>query len=139
VHARRSDGETAPAGAQRIRPSARHTGTVEEEGFTYAGRNYRSLSAIALENHWRSLVRHYRGNLNRNLKKPSLHFERVNEVSFKLTTVRSPTYPASPATGMRNTWVATPATKIAADFQKSLKMYPPIVPGTPDPYTPPGQ
>jgi hypothetical protein len=26
-----------------------HTVTVEEEGFTYAGRNYRSLSAIARE------------------------------------------------------------------------------------------
>jgi hypothetical protein len=56
VQARRSDGEMAPEGAQRIRAGARlvrewngrtHTITVEEEGFTYAGRNYRSLSAIA--------------------------------------------------------------------------------------------
>jgi hypothetical protein len=56
VQARRSDGEIAPEGAQRIRAGARlvrewngrtHTVTVAEEGFTYAGRNYRSLSAIA--------------------------------------------------------------------------------------------
>lgn len=58
VEGRRSDGETAPEGAQRIRAGARlvrewngrtHTVTVEEEGFTYAGRDYRSLSAIARE------------------------------------------------------------------------------------------
>ena len=58
VQARRSDGEIAPEGAQRIRAGARlvrewngrtHTVTVEEDGFTYAGRNYRSLSAIARE------------------------------------------------------------------------------------------
>jgi arylsulfatase A-like enzyme len=42
-----------------------------------------------------------------------------------------------PATGMRNTWVAGPAMKIVADFETSLKKYPPITPGTPDPYTPP--
>ena len=56
VQARRSDGEIAQAGAQKIRAGARlvrewngraHTITVEEEGFTYAGRSYRSLSAIA--------------------------------------------------------------------------------------------
>ncbi len=54
--ARQSDGEIAPESAPRIRAGARlvrewngrtHTVTVEEEGFTYAGRNYRSLSAIA--------------------------------------------------------------------------------------------
>lgn len=48
----------AKNGAQRIRAGSRlvrewngrtHTVTVEEEGFTYAGRNYRSLSAIARE------------------------------------------------------------------------------------------
>jgi arylsulfatase A-like enzyme len=42
-----------------------------------------------------------------------------------------------PATGMRNTWVAGPAIKIVSDFEASLKRYPPITPGTPDPYTPP--
>jgi hypothetical protein len=56
VEARVSGAELAIEGAQRIRAGARlvrewngrtHTVTVEEEGFTYAGRNYRSLSAIA--------------------------------------------------------------------------------------------
>ena len=56
VQARRSGGELAPEVAQKIRAGARlvrewngrtHTITVEEDGFTYAGRNYRSLSAIA--------------------------------------------------------------------------------------------
>jgi hypothetical protein len=61
VQARRSDRdigaeEIHPEDTQRIRAGARlvrewngrtHTVTVEEEGFTYAGRNYRSLSAIA--------------------------------------------------------------------------------------------
>jgi arylsulfatase len=42
-----------------------------------------------------------------------------------------------PATGIRNTWSAGPALKIVADFEQSLKKYPPIAPGTPDPYTPP--
>jgi len=42
-----------------------------------------------------------------------------------------------PATGMRNTWSATPALKIVVEFEKSLKQYPPIPPGTPDPYSPP--
>jgi arylsulfatase A-like enzyme len=41
-----------------------------------------------------------------------------------------------PATGLRSTWVAGPAMNIVADFEKSLKKYPPIAPGTPDPYTP---
>jgi hypothetical protein len=58
VQARRSDGDIAPESTQRIRAGARlvrewngrtHTVTVEEEGFSYAGRNYRSLSAIARE------------------------------------------------------------------------------------------
>jgi hypothetical protein len=30
-----------------------------------------------------------------------------------------------------------PAMKIVSEFEQSLKKYPPIVPGTPDPYTPP--
>jgi arylsulfatase A-like enzyme len=42
-----------------------------------------------------------------------------------------------PATGMRNTWVAGPAMKIVSELEASLKKYPPIPPGTPDPYTPP--
>jgi arylsulfatase len=42
-----------------------------------------------------------------------------------------------PETGVRNTWVTEPAMKIVTDFEASLKKYPPIAPGTPDPYTPP--
>jgi arylsulfatase len=42
-----------------------------------------------------------------------------------------------PETGVRNTWVTGPAMKIVTDFEVSLKKYPPIAPGTPDPYTPP--
>jgi arylsulfatase len=36
-----------------------------------------------------------------------------------------------------NTWVADPMLKIVAEFEASLKKYPPIKLGTPDPYTPP--
>ena len=39
--------------------------------------------------------------------------------------------------GVYNTWVADPMMKILVDFQTSLKKYPPIKPGTPDPYMPP--
>jgi arylsulfatase len=39
--------------------------------------------------------------------------------------------------GPYNTWVAAPALKIIAEFEDSLKKYPPIKLGTPDPYTPP--
>ena len=58
LQAQRSDVKTAPESAQKIRAGARlvrewngraHTVIVEEEGFTYVGRNYRSLSAIARE------------------------------------------------------------------------------------------
>ena len=58
VQARGSGAETATEGAQRIRAGARlvrewngrtHTVTVEEGGFTYAGQNYQSLTAIARE------------------------------------------------------------------------------------------
>jgi hypothetical protein len=57
VQVRRSDGEISAegvrirAGAQLVREwnGRTHTVTVEEEGFTYAGRSYRSLSAIARE------------------------------------------------------------------------------------------
>ena len=58
VQARGPIADTATASAQKIRSGARlvrewngrtHTVTVEEEGFTYAGRKYRSLTAIARE------------------------------------------------------------------------------------------
>jgi hypothetical protein len=39
--------------------------------------------------------------------------------------------------GVYNTWVAEPMFKILADFQESLRKYPPIQAGTPDPYVPP--
>ena len=56
VEARGSSAELATEGAQRIRAGARlvrewngrtHTVTVEEDGFSYTGQHYRSLSAIA--------------------------------------------------------------------------------------------
>jgi arylsulfatase A-like enzyme len=34
-------------------------------------------------------------------------------------------------------WVAIAAMKVIGEFEASLKQYPPIAPGTPDPYTPP--
>jgi arylsulfatase len=43
-----------------------------------------------------------------------------------------------PATGIRSTWISKPAMSIIVEFEKSLKKYPPIAPGTPDPYRPPG-
>jgi hypothetical protein len=59
VQARGSDVDTpTESGAKRIRPGAclvrewngrTHTVTVEEDGFSYAGRKYNSLSAIARE------------------------------------------------------------------------------------------
>jgi hypothetical protein len=58
LQARGSGAEVVVEGAQRIRVGARllrewngrtHTVTVEEQGFTYAGRSYQSLSAIARE------------------------------------------------------------------------------------------
>jgi arylsulfatase len=42
-----------------------------------------------------------------------------------------------PATGLRHSWFAGPAMKIVVEFEQSLKKYPPIMPGTPAPYTPP--
>jgi hypothetical protein len=39
--------------------------------------------------------------------------------------------------GPYNTWVADPVMKIVGDFMESLKKYPPIKVGTPDPYVPP--
>jgi arylsulfatase len=42
-----------------------------------------------------------------------------------------------PETALRNTWNAAPAMKIVAEFEESLRRYPAIPPGTPDPYLPP--
>ncbi len=42
-----------------------------------------------------------------------------------------------PITGVSNSWHARPAMRIVAEFAESLQLYPPIAPGTPDPYTPP--
>jgi arylsulfatase len=42
-----------------------------------------------------------------------------------------------PETTVRNSWVATPAMKVVAEFHDSRKKHPPIAPGTPDPYLPP--
>jgi arylsulfatase A-like enzyme len=39
--------------------------------------------------------------------------------------------------GAQHAWVVQPAGKILADHQESLKQYPPIPPGAPDPYVPP--
>lgn len=64
VEMRGSSAELATKGAERIRAGARlvrewngrtHTVTVEEDGFSYAGQSYRSLTAIAREitgAHW---------------------------------------------------------------------------------------
>jgi arylsulfatase len=41
-----------------------------------------------------------------------------------------------PATGLRNSWIAAPAMEVVEKFQQSLKKYPPITPGTADPYKP---
>jgi arylsulfatase len=41
------------------------------------------------------------------------------------------------ATLTSNAWVAGPIMQIVADFEESVKRYPPIAPGTPDPYRPP--
>jgi arylsulfatase A-like enzyme len=39
--------------------------------------------------------------------------------------------------GAKNSWVAEPMMKILGEFQTSMKRYPPIKVGTPDPYLPP--
>jgi arylsulfatase A-like enzyme len=52
---------------------------------------------------------------------------------FDLITDPKEEYPAS---GMRNTWVGEPAMRIVSEFEASLRKYPPIPPGAPDPYTP---
>ena len=40
------------------------------------------------------------------------------------------------ATLTQNAWVSGPIMKIVSEFEESLKRYPPIAPGTPDPYRP---
>jgi len=40
-------------------------------------------------------------------------------------------------TGLRSSWIAGPAMKVAVEFEQSLKKHPLIAPGTPDPYAPP--
>lgn len=42
-----------------------------------------------------------------------------------------------PATLTPHGWVGGPMMKIVAEFENSLKQYPPIAPGTPDPFAPP--
>ena len=41
------------------------------------------------------------------------------------------------ATATANAWVSGPMMKIVVEFEQSLRKYPPIAPGTPDPYRPP--
>jgi arylsulfatase len=41
-----------------------------------------------------------------------------------------------PATAVEHSWVSHPAMKIVSDLEASLRQNPPILPGTPDPYTP---
>jgi arylsulfatase len=59
-----------------------------------------------------------------------------NPKAFNLITDPKEEYPQ---TGLQSTWVAGPAIKVMVDFEQSLKKYPPIPPGTPDPYTPPAR
>ncbi len=54
--------------------------------------------------------------------------------AFNLITDPKEEYPQ---TGLRETWNAIPMMKIVTEFETSLKKYPPILPGAPDPYTPP--
>jgi len=57
-----------------------------------------------------------------------------NPKGFDLITDPKEEYPA---TAMRNTWNAGPALKVVEEFEKSLAKYPPIKPGSPDPYPAP--
>ncbi|MGH9887161.1 MAG: arylsulfatase [bacterium] len=56
-----------------------------------------------------------------------------NPKAFDLLTDPKEEYPA---TGLLHTWSAGPATSLLAQFEQSLNAYPPIPPGTPDPYEP---
>ncbi|BFU96244.1 MAG: Arylsulfatase A family protein [Nitrospira sp.] len=53
-------------------------------------------------------------------------FDLINDPKEEFAANTSPT----------NTWVTVPMMKILSEFQVSLKKYPPIHPGTPDPYSP---
>jgi len=53
---------------------------------------------------------------------------------FNLITDPQEEYPQA---SIENSWVAAPTMRIAAQFMESLRRYPPIEPGTPDPYSPP--
>jgi arylsulfatase A-like enzyme len=53
--------------------------------------------------------------------------------AFDLITDPKEEYPGP---GVRNTWISHPIMKVVAEFEKSLMKYPPIRPGTPDPYEP---
>jgi arylsulfatase len=52
---------------------------------------------------------------------------------FNLVTDPKEEYPEI---GVENTWVLTPTIRIVAGMLGSLRTFPPIPPGTPDPYTP---
>jgi arylsulfatase A-like enzyme len=56
--------------------------------------------------------------------------------AFNLITDPKEEYPQ---TGLLSSWIAGPAMKVMVDFEQSLKKYPPIPPGTPDPYQPPAK
>ena len=56
--------------------------------------------------------------------------------AFNLITDPKEEYPQ---TGLLSSWIAGPAIKVMVDFEQSLKKYPPIPPGTPDPYKPPSR
>ncbi len=57
----------------------------------------------------------------------------ANPKAFDLITDPKEEYPQ---TGLLSTYIAGPAIKVVVDFELSLKKYPPIPPGTPDPYKP---
>jgi arylsulfatase len=52
---------------------------------------------------------------------------------FNLITDPKEEYPQA---GIENTWVLTPTIRIVREMMNSLRKFPPIPPGTPDPYTP---
>jgi arylsulfatase len=53
--------------------------------------------------------------------------------AFNLITDPKEEYPQ---TGLLSSWIAGPAIKVMVDFEQSLKRYPAIAPGMPDPYAP---
>jgi arylsulfatase A-like enzyme len=55
--------------------------------------------------------------------------------AFDLITDPKEEYPGP---GVRNTWISRPIMNVVAEFEQSLMKYPPIRPGTPDPYEPKG-